>query len=72
MAGVAHEVKNPLNAMTIHLELLKNKLARAEAPVGAPAIAGAADRSSLLALAPRTPAGTSTSSPRRSSGSIRC
>ncbi|MEP6919413.1 MAG: histidine kinase dimerization/phospho-acceptor domain-containing protein, partial [Acidobacteriota bacterium] len=27
MAGVAHEVKNPLNAMTIHLELLKNKLA---------------------------------------------
>jgi signal transduction histidine kinase len=26
-AGVAHEVKNPLNAMTIHLELLKSKLA---------------------------------------------
>jgi signal transduction histidine kinase len=33
MAGVAHEVKNPLNAMTIHLELLRNKLARV--PVGA-------------------------------------
>jgi len=33
MAGVAHEVKNPLNAMTIHLELLKNKLSRADAPV---------------------------------------
>lgn len=29
MAGVAHEVKNPLNAMTIHLELLKQKLVRA-------------------------------------------
>jgi signal transduction histidine kinase len=27
-AGVAHEVKNPLNAMTIHLELLKNKLTK--------------------------------------------
>jgi signal transduction histidine kinase/HAMP domain-containing protein len=26
MAGVAHEVKNPLNAMTIHLELVKQKL----------------------------------------------
>lgn len=33
-AGVAHEVKNPLNAMTIHLELLKQKLAS-----GAPAAA---------------------------------
>jgi signal transduction histidine kinase len=29
MAGVAHEVKNPLNAMTIHLELLKQKLTSA-------------------------------------------
>jgi hypothetical protein len=28
-AGVAHEVKNPLNAMTIHLELLKQKLVTA-------------------------------------------
>jgi signal transduction histidine kinase len=32
-AGVAHEVKNPLNAMTIHLELMKAKLAAA-APAG--------------------------------------
>jgi signal transduction histidine kinase len=38
MAGVAHEVKNPLNAMTIHLELLKQKLARQ--PVAAAAGAG--------------------------------
>ena len=35
MAGVAHEVKNPLNAMTIHLELLKNKLARQPVAAGA-------------------------------------
>jgi signal transduction histidine kinase len=37
LAGVAHEVKNPLNAMTIHLELLKQKLAVHEpvvVPVG--------------------------------------
>ena len=35
MAGVAHEVKNPLNAMTIHLELLKGKVARLAEPVAA-------------------------------------
>jgi signal transduction histidine kinase len=35
MAGVAHEVKNPLNAMTIHLELLRSKLARQLVTVGA-------------------------------------
>jgi signal transduction histidine kinase len=39
LAGVAHEVKNPLNAMTIHLELLKQKLG---AGSGAPAAAGQA------------------------------
>jgi signal transduction histidine kinase/HAMP domain-containing protein len=39
-AGVAHEVKNPLNAMTIHLELLKQKLlAVAEAERGSDAAA---------------------------------
>jgi len=42
MAGVAHEVKNPLNAMTIHLELLRGKLARTLAPVAIGA--GAGDR----------------------------
>ena len=38
MAGVAHEVKNPLNAMTIHLELLRQKLSRQ--PVAAVAAVG--------------------------------
>jgi signal transduction histidine kinase len=43
MAGVAHEVKNPLNAMTIHLELLKRKLEmRQAAPVATvPAVSSA-------------------------------
>ena len=43
MAGVAHEVKNPLNAMTIHLELLKQKLSRqpVAAVAGVSAAAGA-------------------------------
>ncbi|HEX4565101.1 MAG TPA: ATP-binding protein, partial [Vicinamibacterales bacterium] len=42
MAGVAHEVKNPLNAMTIHLELLRNKLTRVPVPAfsGAPGTSG--------------------------------
>jgi signal transduction histidine kinase len=40
MAGVAHEVKNPLNAMTIHLELLKQKMAAVREPVTVPAAAG--------------------------------
>jgi signal transduction histidine kinase len=30
-AGVGHEVKNPINAMVVHLELLKSKLAAAPA-----------------------------------------
>ena len=41
MAGVAHEVKNPLNAMTIHLELLKQKLAAVREPVPVPVGPGA-------------------------------
>jgi signal transduction histidine kinase len=42
MTGVAHEVKNPLNAMTIHLELLKQKLAAVREPIAVPAGAGPA------------------------------
>jgi len=34
-AGVAHEVKNPLNAMMIHLELLRQQFAANLAPVAA-------------------------------------
>jgi signal transduction histidine kinase/HAMP domain-containing protein len=34
LAGVAHEVKNPLNAMTIHLELLRAKLVALEQAMG--------------------------------------
>jgi signal transduction histidine kinase len=30
-AGVGHEVKNPINAMVVHLELLRSKLANADA-----------------------------------------
>jgi signal transduction histidine kinase len=37
LAGVAHEVKNPLNAMTIHLELLKQKLGSIREPIVVPA-----------------------------------
>jgi signal transduction histidine kinase len=40
MAGVAHEVKNPLNAMTIHLELLKQKLGAIREPITVPAPSG--------------------------------
>lgn len=42
MAGVAHEVKNPLNAMTIHLELLKQKLASVREPIAVSASGGGA------------------------------
>jgi signal transduction histidine kinase len=31
-AGVGHEVKNPINAIVVHLELLRNKLGNASAP----------------------------------------
>jgi signal transduction histidine kinase len=40
LAGVAHEVKNPLNAMTIHLELLKQKVSALKEPIVIPAPGG--------------------------------
>ena len=46
LAGVAHEVKNPLNAMTIHLELLRQKLGRP-----APVAVAAGGRIGTVALA---------------------
>jgi signal transduction histidine kinase len=42
LAGVAHEVKNPLNAMTIHLELLKQKVGSIKDPITVPASGGPA------------------------------
>jgi signal transduction histidine kinase len=50
-AGIAHEVKNPLNAMMIHLELLRTKIGRrapALAPVGL--VVGAEARSAPAAV----------------------
>ena len=44
LAGVAHEVKNPLNAMTIHLALLKQKLDAANGPAS---VRPASDRAGL-------------------------
>ena len=46
-AGVGHEVKNPINAMVVHLELLKSKLAAAEE--GGTTVAGAQRHVEVLA-----------------------
>ena len=52
-AGVAHEVKNPLNAMMIHLELLRQKLSGGRGAVRAHVPAAAAEAgTSILAVAP--------------------
>ncbi|HUG91781.1 MAG TPA: ATP-binding protein, partial [Planctomycetaceae bacterium] len=55
MAGVAHEVKNPLNAMTIHLELLKQKLVRAGgmmSPSGSGLLAGGSGAATAVSAQP--------------------
>ena len=44
-SGVGHEVKNPINAMVVHLELLRGKLA----PGGREALAGAQRHVEILA-----------------------
>ena len=45
-AGIAHEVKNPLNAMMIHLELLRTKI-RGAMPAAQPATVAAAGTGTL-------------------------
>ena len=55
-AGIAHEVKNPLNAMMIHLELLRTKLraaARQAVPQAEPVTAQPVTGGTALALARR-------------------
>jgi signal transduction histidine kinase len=50
-AGIAHEVKNPLNAMMIHLELLRGKIKKlASAAVAEPQVLAAAAGGSTLGL----------------------
>jgi signal transduction histidine kinase/HAMP domain-containing protein len=62
LAGVAHEVKNPLNAMTIHLELLKQKLSGSFGAIGARALGRGAE-AGAAAAAGGGRAGTSTGGP---------
>ena len=73
MAGVTHEVRNPLNAMTIHLELVREHLLRLQrssrAPVGAVLGLDEARRARARSRAAR--ASTSTSSRPKSSGSTK-
>ena len=68
-AGIAHEVKNPLNAMMIHLELLRTKIRKQRpgrrAGGGGLAAATAAPRDEGMLAARRA------SSRRRSAGSTK-
>jgi signal transduction histidine kinase len=54
-AGIAHEVKNPLNAMMIHLELLRTKI-RSAAEVGEPQPAAVGSSLGLSAVQRTSPA----------------
>ena len=56
-AGIAHEVKNPLNAMMIHLELLRTKIrsGKLAAPAEALVVGGRAEPGLGLAAAARKP-----------------
>jgi signal transduction histidine kinase/HAMP domain-containing protein len=56
LAGVAHEVKNPLNAMTIHLELLKQKLSGGRAAAGARAAGESTRAAAAVATEAEAPA----------------
>ena len=73
MAGVAHEVKNPLNAMTIHLELLRSKLVvrRNQRWPAAPGRRTCRPGHWRWRCRRAISASTSTSLPRKFSGSIR-
>ena len=56
-AGIAHEVKNPLNAMMIHLELLRTKIRSGKLGVQAEALVGASHaQPGGLGLSRTTPA----------------
>lgn len=50
-AGIAHEVKNPLNAMMIHLELLRTKIRSGKLAVPAEAVAAGGGAEPGLGLA---------------------
>ena len=56
-AGIAHEVKNPLNAMIIHLELLRTKI-RSAAQAAQPQAAVAAAGTGTLGLSGTAPVAT--------------
>jgi signal transduction histidine kinase len=51
-AGIAHEVKNPLNAMMIHLELLRTKIRGAAVALQQEAVGAASGTSGMLGLGP--------------------